>query len=121
MVNGGQRHQPRLDKNYHNLAFTRLWGTNTSKDVTLAEEQTIRKNVTNVEVPMLQSVDGEDAMGAYLNEANPDERNFQMSFWSDKYPWLYGIKQKWAPEGLFTVRKGVGSEDWDDAGLCRIA
>lgn len=112
---------PAWRKTITHLAFTQFWGTNTSKDATLVEEQTIRKNVTNVAVPLLQSVEGEDAMGAYLNEANPDERNFQTSFWGDKYPRLYGIKQKWDPEGLFIVRKGVGSEDWDDAGLCRIA
>jgi hypothetical protein len=59
-------------------------------------------------------------MGAYLNEANAYEKDFQSSFWGDNYNRLYKIKQKWDPTGLFITRSGVGSEDWDTEGLCRV-
>ncbi|CAG8888806.1 unnamed protein product [Penicillium egyptiacum] len=86
---------------------------------TLAEQDAVRKNLTNVEVPLLRSVEGPQAMGAYLNEANAYETDFQASFWGENYPRLYKIKQKWDPTGLFIVRRGVGSEDWDEEGFCR--
>lgn len=44
--------------------------------------------------------------------------DLHQSFWGSNYPRLYQIKQKWDPEGLFIVRTGVGSEDWDAEGLC---
>lgn len=87
---------------------------------TWEEQRSARDYMTNVDVPILKSVEGDDAMGAYVNEADPDERDFQSTFWGENYPRLYGIKQKWDPTGLFIARKGVGSEDWDDAGLCRV-
>ncbi|KAN0067982.1 hypothetical protein V8E54_013910 [Elaphomyces granulatus] len=93
-----------------------------SPNATLAEQNAVRDNVTNVEVPLLRAVEGPDShMGAYLNEANPYETDFQSSFWGENYPRLYHIKQQWDPQGLFIVRRGVGSEDWDDEGLCRTS
>lgn len=87
---------------------------------TWEEQKATQDYFTNVAVPILKSVEGEDAMGAYVNEADPDERDFQSTFWGENYPRLYEIKQKWDPTRLFIARKGVGSEDWDDAGLCRV-
>jgi hypothetical protein len=58
--------------------------------------------------------------GAYLNEADAHEADFQTSFWGENYERLYEIKQQWDPSGLFISRVGVGSEDWDDAGLCKL-
>ncbi|KAJ5727593.1 FAD-linked oxidoreductase [Penicillium malachiteum] len=77
--------------------------------------------MTEVQIPILRSVEGENKMGAYLKEANGYEPGFQKSFWGDHYPRLYNIKQKWDPNGPFISRKGVGSEDWDDAGICMIS
>ncbi|KAE8355292.1 hypothetical protein BDV28DRAFT_155514 [Aspergillus coremiiformis] len=88
---------------------------------TLAEQEAVKRNLTDVEVPILRSVEGEDTMGAYSNEANPYEAGFQASFWGENYGRLYDIKKKWDPEGLFVVRRGVGSEEWDDEwGICRV-
>ncbi|KAF9895014.1 hypothetical protein FE257_004638 [Aspergillus nanangensis] len=98
------------------LAFGREWATNAS----LAEQRAIRDLVTKVEVPMLRSVEGPHAMGAYVNEANAYETDFQASFWGANYRRLYQVKRKWDPKGLFVTRRGVGSEDWDDEGLCRL-
>lgn len=98
------------------IVFGYSWGVN----ATVEEQEAFKDKVTNVDVPSLRSVEGEDQMGAYLNEANPYEVSFQASFWGKNYRRLYRIKQKWDPRGLFITRKGVGSEDWDDAGLCRM-
>lgn len=97
-----------------------VFGYSWESNATLAEQEAFKDKVTNVGVPALRSVEGEHQMGAYLNEANADEVGFQASFWGKNYRRLYGIKQKWDPTGLFITRKGVGSEDWDDAGLCRV-
>lgn len=105
---------PAWRKTITHMVFSRGWGVNT----TLPQQQAIVRNMTQVEIPILRSVEGADHMGAYLNEANAYEPGFQASFWGDNYPRLYFLKQKWDPMGLFITRKGVGSEDWDDAGLC---
>ncbi|KAJ6093350.1 hypothetical protein N7486_008639 [Penicillium sp. IBT 16267x] len=97
-----------------------LFGTSWNAKATVAEQTAIIKNMTEVQIPILRSVEGVDHKGAYLNEANAYEPGFQKSFWGDNYSHLYCIKRKWDPNGLFIVRKGVGSEDWDDAGLCMI-
>ncbi|KAF7161722.1 hypothetical protein CNMCM5623_007209 [Aspergillus felis] len=99
------------------IVYVRSWSPN----ATLSEQQAVIKNVTDVELPWLQGVEGADNMGAYVNEAFGWEPNFQESFWGSNYPRLYSIKQKWDPDGLFIARRMVGSEDWDDQGLCRIA
>ncbi|KAL4892468.1 hypothetical protein BDV59DRAFT_180015 [Aspergillus ambiguus] len=96
------------------LIITQQWNATAS----LGEQEAIR-NLTDVEVPLLRSVEGPHAMGAYLNEADPHETDFQASFWGKNYPRLYELKQKWDPTGLFIVNRGVGSEDWDEEGFCR--
>ncbi|KAL2832074.1 hypothetical protein BDW59DRAFT_157535 [Aspergillus cavernicola] len=98
------------------ITIGHAWDPNAS----LAEQEAIRENLTNVEVELLRSVEGPNKMGAYLNEANAYEKDFQSSFWGSNYPRLYAIKQKWDPTGLFITRSGVGSEDWDAEGLCRV-
>ncbi|KAL3491214.1 hypothetical protein BJX62DRAFT_251496 [Aspergillus germanicus] len=124
IVSGGAVANNHIDSALHpawretllHLTFGRGWETETSA----AEQDAIRNNLTNVEVELLRSVEGSDKMGAYLNEANAYEKDFQSSFWGDNYNRLYKIKQKWDPTGLFITRSGVGSEDWDTEGLCRV-
>ena len=58
--------------------------------------------------------------GAYFNEADFFEIEWQEQFWGqDNYNTLLGIKAKWDPEGMFVCHNCVGSEDWDDSGMCR--
>jgi hypothetical protein len=106
---------PAWRKAITHMLFSRGWLANT----TLAEQNAIRANITNTEVPILKSLEP-GQMGAYLNEADADEADFQTSFWGDNYNRLYEIKKKWDADGLFISRRGVGSEDWDDDGFCRI-
>ncbi|KAJ5832243.1 hypothetical protein N7474_000554 [Penicillium riverlandense] len=108
---------PAWRKTTVHTAFQRTW----SPTATLAEQQAVLNNVTNVELPIIRSPEGADKMGAYVNEGYAYETDFQASFWGKNYDRLYKIKQQVDPTGLFITRRGVGSEDWDDSGLCRIA
>lgn len=84
------------------------------------QQAVILKNLTEVEVPLLKSLEGPDKMGAYFNEADPNEPNWQQTFWGYQiYQRLKAIKTKWDPEGLLVCNRCVGSEAWDREGLCR--
>lgn len=96
------------------IVFARDWNSTTS----FKEQLAIREKLNKVELPILQRL--EPDMGAYQNEADPYEVNFQHSFFGSNYARLYRIKQQVDPKNLFIVRSGVGSENWDDAGLCRV-
>ncbi|KAI4943502.1 hypothetical protein J4E91_009412 [Alternaria rosae] len=50
--------------------------------------------------------------GAYMNEADVAEPNFQYSMYGDNYDRLLSIKKQRDPWGLFYAVTGVGSEDW---------
>ncbi|KAJ0422716.1 FAD-binding domain-containing protein [Aspergillus carlsbadensis] len=60
------------------------------------------------------------ALGSYLNVADPHQPDPGTAFWGANYERLYVVKRRWDPDGLFIVRLGVGSEDWDEEGLCRV-
>ncbi|WP_036169758.1 FAD-binding oxidoreductase [Massilia sp. 9096] len=59
--------------------------------------------------------------GAYVSESDYFEANWQQTYWGSNYPRLLGIKRRYDPDGLFTVRHGVGSEDWSEDGFTRKA
>ncbi|KAI1869216.1 uncharacterized protein JN550_005846 [Neoarthrinium moseri] len=50
--------------------------------------------------------------GAYVNEADVLEPNWQTSFWGSKYEGLLEIKKRHDPWGLFWAPTTVGSEEW---------
>ncbi|KAJ7869376.1 hypothetical protein B0H13DRAFT_2350969 [Mycena leptocephala] len=57
---------------------------------------------------------------AYSNEANVNELQFQTTFFGPNYAKLARIKAKYDPDDLFIVAAGVGSERWDEWGLCTV-
>ena len=57
--------------------------------------------------------------GAYVSESDYFEANWQQTYWGSHYPRLLGIKRRYDADGLFTVRHGVGSEDWSEDGFTR--
>ncbi|KAF1846543.1 uncharacterized protein K460DRAFT_417601 [Cucurbitaria berberidis CBS 394.84] len=71
--------------------------------------------------------------GAYGNEADIGEPDWQNAFWGENYPRLLSIKQKYDPSMLFYVHHGVGTEGWriedngivgvqsTDGPLCRVS
>lgn len=60
--------------------------------------------------------------GAYFNECDVFEQDWQYTFFGKNYPRLREIKDKYDPKGLFWCRSCVGSEQWveeKDGKLCR--
>jgi FAD/FMN-containing dehydrogenase len=57
--------------------------------------------------------------GAYVNECDYFQPNWQQAFWGANYPRLLDIKRRYDPDGLFVVHHGVGSEDWSADGFTR--
>ncbi|KAL1609949.1 hypothetical protein SLS60_001614 [Paraconiothyrium brasiliense] len=74
--------------------------------------------------------DATPGSGAYMNEADTEEPNFQDSFYGSNYKRLLGIKRKRDPWGVFYAVTGVGSDEWKVEGtdglptqqgrLCRV-
>ncbi|KAJ9245257.1 hypothetical protein C8Q69DRAFT_211537 [Paecilomyces variotii] len=50
--------------------------------------------------------------GAYMNEADFRQPNFQQVFFGSNYEKLKKIKQRWDKDGFFYATKSVGSEAW---------
>jgi FAD/FMN-containing dehydrogenase len=63
--------------------------------------------------------DGTPGAGAYVNEADYFEPNWQETFWGTNYQKLLALKRKYDPDGLFYCHHCVGSEEWSDDGMCR--
>ena len=58
--------------------------------------------------------------GAYVNECDYFQPDWQKAFWGPHYPRLLQIKRNYDPDGLFVGHHGVGSEDWSDDGFTRL-
>ena len=58
--------------------------------------------------------------GAYVNECDYFQPDWQRAFWGPNYPRLARIKRRYDPDGLFTVHHGVGSETWSADGFMRL-
>lgn len=57
--------------------------------------------------------------GAYVNECDYFQSDWQQRLWGANYPRLLEIKRRYDPDGMFYVHHGVGSEDWTDDGFAR--
>jgi FAD/FMN-containing dehydrogenase len=57
--------------------------------------------------------------GAYFNECDYFQEDWQRAFWGPHYPRLLEVKHRFDPDGLFTVHHGVGSEGWSADGFVR--
>ena len=58
--------------------------------------------------------------GAYVNECDYFQPDWQRAFWGENYARLLRVKQRYDPDGLFTVHHGVGSEAWSADGFTRV-
>lgn len=64
--------------------------------------------------PWREVAPASESGGAYLNEANPMEGNWQAEFYgAETYERLLDIKRMVDPRGLFYATTGVGSESWE--------
>ena len=59
------------------------------------------------------------ATGAYFNECDYFQPDWQQAFWGPHYPRLKEIKERYDPDGLFFVHHGIGSEGWSLDGFTR--
>lgn len=71
-----------------------------------AEEEDIQKYMKLWREAMPES-------GAYMNEGDPREPNWQQSFYGDNYERLLEIKRVRDPWSVFWARTTVGSEMWE--------
>ncbi|KAJ6560649.1 FAD-binding domain-containing protein [Mycena vulgaris] len=85
----------------------------------LAEINVLRRKFQTTQLPIMQQLSGKNA-AAYSNEADVNEPHFQTTFFGPNYPKLTRIKAKYDPDDLFIVTAGVGSERWDEWGLCTV-
>ncbi|KAJ5754149.1 uncharacterized protein N7511_008302, partial [Penicillium nucicola] len=79
-----------------------------------------QQTITDVLLPSLEILTPDS--GAYLNEADPNQIDWQDIFYGDKYARLLEIKRKYDPSSIFYALKAVGSEEWEvseDMRLCR--
>lgn len=61
--------------------------------------------------------------GAYLNEGDFGQPDFQHVYYGDNYNRLLAIKRRYDPHNLFFGSTAVGSEAWQierDGRLCRV-
>ncbi|PWY84973.1 FAD binding domain protein [Aspergillus heteromorphus CBS 117.55] len=68
--------------------------------------------MTDVLLPFLEAITPDS--GAYLNEADIHQPDWQGVFYGESYERLLAVKRKWDPEGLFYAKTGVGSEWWEE-------
>ncbi|KAI0531880.1 hypothetical protein GGR58DRAFT_508001 [Xylaria digitata] len=61
-------------------------------------------------------------MGAYVNENNPGEPDWQHTFWGENYERLVQIKREVDPEDILWCHPCVGNDRWEQIGyrLCRV-
>lgn len=59
--------------------------------------------------------------GAYVNEADPNEPDFQHAFWGTNYDRLLSIKREVDPTDVLWCSPCVGNERWEvvDDMLCQ--
>ncbi|KAL4931426.1 FAD-dependent oxidoreductase [Aspergillus undulatus] len=79
-----------------------------------------QRRMTEVYVPKLRGL--APRSGAYLNEGDFRQPNFQRVFYGENYAQLRSIKGKYDPDEMFYALTGVGSERWvqrEDGRLCQ--
>ncbi|KAF7339098.1 FAD-binding domain-containing protein [Mycena venus] len=96
-----------------------ILGSGWDDSTSLPEINTLRKWFQTDQVAVLEQLSGPDA-GSYSNEADIFEPKFQTTFYGPNYSKLSAIKSKYDPLDLFIVASGVGSERWDEWGLCTV-
>ncbi|KAF9262222.1 FAD-binding domain-containing protein [Marasmius fiardii PR-910] len=79
-----------------------------------------QERITREVVPVLKEIS--PGSGAYLNEADPNEPDFEESFYGPNYDRLLAIKDRWDPEQILYGSVAVGGNRWrqtEEGRLCR--
>lgn len=77
-----------------------------------------QKKMTDEIQPVIEAAT--PGAGAYINEADFQQHNWQETFYGVNYEKLLKIKRKWDPENFFYATVAVGSEAWTVAGDGRM-
>lgn len=80
-----------------------------------------QRKMTEEFVPRLRKLAPQS--GAYLNEADFRQKDFQWVYYGRNYDRLKQVKGVYDPEGVFYASKAIGSENWEqrqDGRLCRL-
>jgi FAD/FMN-containing dehydrogenase len=91
-----------------------------SFDVPFAKMKAKQDYITNTIMPIIEKVTPD--AGAYINEADFQQPDWQDVFYGQNYGRLLAIKKSYDPKGLFWNPIAVGSEGWktqNDGKLCR--
>ncbi|RFU81505.1 fad-binding domain-containing [Trichoderma arundinaceum] len=83
------------------LISAAVWLPGTSDDVSSKIAATARAALNAIKAPLA-------VQAAYLNEADPDEPDWQHVFFGENYDKLLAIKQKWDPDTVLNCKKCVG-------------
>lgn len=86
-----------------------------SPNATAKHRKAVGERLTKLNSKLIDFTPGS---GAYMNEADIDEPNWQQSFFGSHYDRLKQIKNKVDPHHLFICHHCVGSEDWDASLNC---
>lgn len=80
-----------------------------------AEVRALQRHLDQEVMPPWRAVaPAVDGGGAYLNEANPMEQNWQTEFYGEEnYARLLRVKRRRDPRDLFYATTAVGSESWE--------
>ncbi|KAJ7232746.1 FAD-binding domain-containing protein [Mycena rebaudengoi] len=90
-----------------------------TESASLPEIAVLQKKFQKQQRAIIERLTGPNA-GSYSSEADPLEPEFKTTFYGPNYAKLSAIKHKYDPKDLFIVRAGVGSERWDEWGMCRV-
>ncbi|KIX10069.1 uncharacterized protein Z518_01150 [Rhinocladiella mackenziei CBS 650.93] len=103
---GGNAVNPAWRRAYAHVVLVRVWPAlnDTAKGVLV-------RSLREEAVPALKEI--APASGAYLNEADPTNSDWQKDFYGENYPRLLDIKKKWDPEGVFWCKPCVGHDLWE--------
>ncbi len=97
--------------------LTTTWNSSASAWDDMLRDQQL---MTDDWVPQIEAVT--PGSGAYMNEADFRQPNFQDVFFGKNYPALLAIKAKWDPKSFFYATAAVGSEVWtvaNDGRMCK--
>ncbi|KAL1914228.1 uncharacterized protein VTP21DRAFT_9651 [Calcarisporiella thermophila] len=83
----------------------------TMDNATEVERKYATQSLRNATQPLRDITPGS---GCYVNEADPNEPNWQFAFFGSNYQQLREVKKEIDPTDLFTCNKCVGSEYWTE-------
>lgn len=104
---------------WRNAAVTMQFGLPWNETAPWSSMIEAQLEITNTFVPLLEAAT--PGSGAYENEANFRQPNWQETFFGSNYATLETIKANWDPDYFFYALSGVGSEKWtvaEDGRMC---